>query len=819
MARLIAKIAVSAATYWVDRPYDYLVPPEMADSVAVGKRVTVPFARGNRRSEGIILALRSESAYDKLKCIDSVLDEEPVLSEELVKLALWMRERYFCTVYEAAKAMLPVGLWFTTRSLYTIAEGYDKDLAYEAAGRSRKEQRVLDVLFANGGECELKALEIAFGEEDPAPAVRSLLKKGVLHTDEEEKRRIRDKTVRFASLAVDAAEAMELAGKKRARAPQQAAILELLCCVEQVAVREICYFTGASAASVKALEKAGLIALTEEEVYRRPNYKTGERQPLPELNASQSHAFDGLKQLTTDNEAGCALLFGVTGSGKTAVYVRLIEEVLRQGRSAIMMVPEIALTPQMLTTFSSYFGDKIAVIHSSLSVGERYDEWKRIRCGEATVVIGTRSAVFAPVPSLGLVIMDEEQEDTYKSENTPRYHARDVAKYRCHQHGALLLLGSATPDIESMYHAKRGHYAYFELPDRFNRKELPDVRIVDMKRELRKGNGGCISSVLREELQKNIERGEQSILFLNRRGANRLITCPECGYIYTCPNCSVSLTYHSANKRLMCHYCGHSQRLEGACPDCGGALSHVGAGTQKVAEELTELFPDVQVLRMDTDTVAPVGSHEVLLSRFREEKIPILVGTQMVTKGLNFELVTLVGVISADQALYSGDYRAAERTFSGITQVVGRAGRGDRAGRAIIQTFTPENQTITMAARQDYPGFYANEIGMRGVQNAPPFAEILSITASGESESAVLRACAAVRGILSRELQGSAARILGPAPMSVLRVNNRFRYRVTVATAPDKQVRRVISNILTYCNSDAAFRGVSVYADVNPSDQ
>jgi primosomal protein N' (replication factor Y) len=482
-------------------------------------------------------------------------------------------------------------------------------------------------------------------------------------------------------------------------------------------------------------------------------------------------------------------------------------------------VPEIALTPQMLHTFSSHFGDEVAVLHSSLSVGERYDEWRRVRAGKARLVIGTRSAVFAPCRDLGLIIIDEEQEETYKSENSPRYNARDIAKFRCARANCLLLLGSATPDIVSRYAAETGRYSYFRLENRFNEQELPAVRIVDMKQELRRGNGGSISAALRDELAANIERGEQSILFINRRGAHKLVSCGSCGYTYRCPRCSVSLTYHSARNRLICHYCGYSRRVDDSCPECGGILKYIGVGTQMVETELHELFPQIEVMRMDTDTVTPAGSHDALFTRFREENIPVMVGTQMVTKGLNFENVTLVGVISADQSLYAGDYRAGERTFSLITQVVGRSGRGEKPGRAVIQTYTPDNETIRQAARQDYDAFYASELELRRLQNAPPFRDILTLTASGADERMVLQACRFARDRLTGLLDArDGAVLLGPTPMAVVRVNNRYRYRVIVNGKNNAALRAALSQTVCECNTDKRFRGVSVFADNDPLD-
>ncbi len=745
----IAKIAVSAANYSLDKPYDYLIPDSLADRVIPGMRVTVPFSRGNRRSEGIVLGLSNKSEYEKLKPIESCLDKEPMLTQAQLKLALWMHDRLFCTVYDAVRVILPAGCWF------------------DAAGA----------------------------------------------------RRVNDKMCEMIDLTVDAEEAFALAQTKRRKAPMQASLLELLCSTGRVSAREAMHFTGASRQSLNALINAGLVITEQEEVFRRPEIWAGKLKPPPILNHEQEAAYGGLKKLLDEPCPEAALLCGVTGSGKTSVYIRLIDDTLKSGKCAILLVPEIALTPQMIRTFSEYFGNSVAILHSSLGIGERYDEWKRIKSGSARLAIGTRSAVFAPFENLGLIIIDEEQEDSYKSESSPRYHARDIAKYRCVKTNSLLLLGSATPNIESRYAAETGKYNFFELRERYNAMQLPAVEIVDMKKELKAGNGIELSSRLRAELEENISRGEQSILFINRRGANKLICCGDCGYVYKCPNCSVSLTYHSANKRLMCHYCGYTRMVDSRCPDCGGVLTFIGAGTQLIEEELHELYPDTDILRMDTDTVKAAGSHDALLGKFKNEKIPIMVGTQMVTKGLNFENVTLIGVISADQSLYCGDYRSGERTFSLITQVIGRSGRGSKPGRAIIQTFTPQNELIRLAAAQDYDGFYKTELSLRRLQNTPPFADIIAITASGAVESAVIKCCTDICTVLKASIgAGYDVRILGPAPLPVVRVNNRYRYRVNICCTADKQLRELVSSVLIRCAGSGKYRGVSVFADNNPSD-
>ena len=820
----VAKIALQAATYAIDKPYDYQVPLELLDTLRPGMRVVVPFGAGNRRTEGIVLALEGGYPDDpRRKSILTVLDEEPVLDGEALRLALWMRERWFCTVYDAARAMLPAGLYFSLQDRWKLAPGVEREAAYAAAGRSEHARHIVELLFVSGREADVAQIKEAFGTKDPNPALKLLRDKGILTLETSASRGVGDKKELVASLAIPPEEAMALVTPRRRSAPLRYAVTELLCALGSASAKELCYFTGAANATLRSLEKSGILRLEHREVFRRVTVEAGERAAPPVLNAEQQAAFEGLDALAAAERPAAALLYGVTGSGKTQVYLRLIYEALARGRTAMVLVPEIALTPQLLRIFASHFGDDIAVLHSSLRAGERYDEWKRVRSGQARVVIGTRSAVFAPLRNLGLLILDEEQESTYKSENVPKYHARDVAKYRCAQNDALLVLGSATPSVESMYHAKRGDYHLFTLRRRYNEQALPEVLIADMKKELRAGNGTSLSGPLRAGLTAAMEAGEQSILFLNRRGASRMVTCGECGEVPTCPRCSVHLTYHSANGRLMCHYCGHSEPLPDACPSCGGALNFLGYGTQKVEEELHAAFPGREILRMDTDTVSATQSHEKLLSRFEKERIPVLVGTQMVAKGLDFENVTLVGVISADLSLYVDDYRAGERTFSLLTQVVGRAGRGAKQGRAVIQTFTPENDVIRCAARQDYDSFYEQEIELRRMRLCPPFRELFVLTASGPLESAVLRTCMRLR----RSLEGWLAQppfrdweltVLGPAPASVAKINDRYRYRLTLAAQNTKEIRAMVAHLVRCAQTDKENKGVSVSADVNPLD-
>ena len=804
----IAKVAVSAAPYSIDKPYDYLVPDTLLDAALPGIRVTVPFGRGNRTSEGVILARTRGEKVRGLKPLTTVLDPAPVLDENGIALALWLRQRYFCTMFEAVKTILPAGLWYRLEERFFLCISPEEARA-RCAGITGGD-RLLEVLAASG----------SISKEDlehagiPVSTLRAMEREGILCRQSAAKRQIGDKTRTMAELAISAEEALALTERRRSSAPVRYAVTQLLLSVGRASTGEICYYTGATMRTLRAMEKAGLLALTQEEALRVPAEEAADPGPKIIFSQEQQRAFNGILPLLESGRAEAALLYGVTGSGKTQVYIRLVQETLRMGKSAIVLVPEIVLTPQMMRKFRAYFGSEVAMLHSSLRMSERYDQWKRIRRGEVRVVLGTRSAIFAPVRNLGLIVLDEEQEGSYQSENPPRYHTRDVAKFLCARFGATLLLGSATPSVESFYAAEKGTYHLFTLRQRYNARALPRVSIADLREEIRRGNPGVIGHLLQEELAENLRRGEQSILFLNRRGNSRMLLCGECGYVPQCPRCSAALTYHSANGRLMCHHCGHSQSAVDTCPQCGGKMKHIGCGTQKVEQELGVLFPDVPVLRMDADTAA--GGHSVLLERFEKERIPILLGTQMVAKGLDFENVTLVGVLSADLSLYVDHYQAAERTFNLLTQVVGRAGRGGRTGRAVIQTYTPENDVIRSAAAQDYEAFYSQEIRLRRLRQCPPFADHFSFAFSGADEGAVLRSAAAARDSLRQLFPDQ--EVLGPAPAPVLKVNNRYRYHVLLVDHNCKPTRDKISWLLKTFSNDRANRGVNIFVDCNFTD-
>ena len=810
---MIVQVAVSAATFAIDKPYSYRVPEGMP--IQPGQRVQLPFGRGNRPTEGVVLTV-SPGDDGKLKEVTALLDPEPILTDRQLRLAAFLRERYFCTFYDAIRAMLPGGVWFRQRVTVCLTE----DRSWQQAViRKEGARQILELLEQAGGQAEAAALERTLPEEELKSVLGYLSGKKWISTQTDYLRRLGDKTEKIAALAVPPEEAMAYAASRPKSAAMQKAVLELLCSLGTAAVKELCYYTGAGVGTVNRLEQLGYLTLSHRPVLRcreiRPAVLNG---PLV-LNPEQQACYQGLLAKMEADQPGVALLQGVTGSGKTAVYIQLIRACLERGKSALLLVPEIALTPQLLGLMAAYFADQVGILHSSLGAGERYDQWKRVRDGQARVVVGTRSAVFAPC-SPGLIILDEEQEHSYKSENNPRYSAKEVAIFRGAKEGALVLLGSATPSIETMYRAKSNDYALYRLTSRYNGRPLPEVEVVDMRQELKLGNDLSLSVPLRQAMMETRQQGKQTILLLNRRGNSRALVCVDCRQTPQCPRCSIRLTYHSANQRLMCHYCGYSQPAPERCPDCGGPMKTLGTGTQKVQQELEYLFPDMESLRMDTDTVSAANTHEQILTEFQQRGVPVLIGTQMVAKGLNLPNVTLVGVLDADLSLYTGGYRAGETTFNMLTQVVGRAGRGDAPGKAVIQTLVPEHSVIRLAARQDYEGFFNQEIELRRVQNAPPFGDIGVITFSGQEETAVLRGAVKLRDSLNDclnlpEYRNERCSVLGPAPCAVPKINYHYRYQVTLRCRMSKNLRLLLAHLLRQFAKDKANRGVSAFVDIN----
>lgn len=808
-----AFIAVENAGYHFDKPYTYAVPQHLSDSVRPGCRVMVPFGQGNRLRQGIITGLSDDEDLSRAKCISSLLDDEPILNSEMLALGAWLKERTFCTAFEAYKALLPAGITMRTVENYSPAP----DVAPEKVEALPDPQRQICLMVMQSKKpLSLKSIQQTFCSNPVERLLVGLVKNGYLQKTQTASRRVGDAGVRMARLT--SADAESLPGDLTAK---QKAVVKLLTDAGTACVKELCYLCGVTQAVVNTLEKKGVVEFYEKEIYRDP-YRERKMSPSADeiiLTPQQQTAYEQL--VGRCGKGGASLLFGVTGSGKTQVFLKLIDNVLPTGKGVIVMVPEISLTAQTLSIFHKRYGNKVAVLHSGLSVGERLDEWKRIRSGEAQIAVGTRSAVFAPFESLALVIMDEEQEGTYKSECTPRYHARDVARFRCAHHAALLVLASATPAVETYTAALSGRFSLSRMTQRYGSAQLPEVIPVDMRQEMSQGNAGAISGRLLSELKQNLSDGRQSILLMNRRGYHTFVSCRSCGHVLTCPHCSISLTYHRANERLVCHYCGYSEPLRTDCPSCGGeAVRYSGTGTQKLEEELSQLLPSARILRMDADTTMARFAHEKGLAAFARGDYDILLGTQMVAKGLNFENVTLVGVVSADQSLYNDDYRSLEKTFALLTQVVGRSGRGKYPGRAVIQTTAPEHPVIRMAAAQDYEAFYETEIQARKFLVYPPYCDICAIGFIGINENAVDTAS---RLFLQKLKQANTAKykdqkmiVLGPMPARISRVSGKYRYRLVIKCKNSTRFRSMLREVLDATEKETAAKKVSVYIDMDP---
>ncbi len=811
MSILVARAAVDKTLYHFDMLFDYIVPDYLRSRILVGKRILVPFGSGNRKRQAMVMELYTTyEPNPKLKSAAAVLDDYPLLTKEMVKLVHSMKERCYCTYYDVIRAMLPVGINYRISSVYTLVDT-------AALNEPTEEQQTIISMFNNKSKSvKQETLFKKLAIDCESKSITELLDMGVLKKKENAMRRVGDMSVKMLRLRDDFDESIKLTERQKE-------VCDLLRTAGAVSIKEISYYTGVTQSVTDTLVKKGICECFEQEVFRLPESSyTGSGGEVV-LTEEQQNAYDDLLRLCQANSPAVSLLYGVTGAGKTSVFLKLMETVCKQGKGVIVMVPEIALTPQMVSLFKERFGQDVAVFHSALSMGERLDEWKRVRKGIAKIAVGTRSAVFAPFEDIGLIIMDEEQEYTYKSESTPRFHAREIAKLRCVEHKSLLLLSSATPAIESFYSAQIGKYSISRLTKRYGKAHLPEVIISDMNEELIVGNHTGFSDVLIKSISENLQNGEQSILLLNRRGFNTFVTCKRCKEVVTCPNCSISMTFHSANNRLMCHYCGFSMRLTDKCPVCGGnELRYSGSGTQKAEQTLTQLFPSARILRLDADSTLAKNSHEKKLTEFKNGEYDILLGTQMVAKGLNFPKVTLVGVLSADQTLYSEDFRSYERAFSLLTQVVGRSGRGERPGRAIIQTFTPENPIMQLAAAQDYEEFYRSEIKVRKAMLYPPFSDICMIGITSRKEDKCVEAATEFTRVLCDTMREKyndlPVRILGPSPASVYRVNNKFRYKIIIKFRNSKRFRQMLSGVLKDFAKDRKYSEAAVYADINPDN-
>ncbi|MDN3073403.1 primosomal protein N' [Enterococcus faecalis] len=803
----VAKVIVDVPTMQTDQPFTYLVPENLNEQLAVGMRVEVPFGNGNRHVQGFVLAIEPmaamvlDEANVQLKELVAVLDLKPVLNTEMLALADYMKEKTFAFKITCLQTMLPSVMRADYQKYIYLTDELSEELQ--------------DQLFYGLEEISWDQAQ----ERGLLPQLMALRKQQKVDIRYEVTTRNKVKMVRFIQAAkeFEQLEEIRLGLRKGAKKKEQLLYyLQRLGTEKITAVKEMKEL-GFSTALLNEAAKNGWLTFIEKEAYRDPfANQTFEKTTALSLNAEQQVAVETILQSVQEQQSQTYLLEGITGSGKTEVYLQVIAEVLNQGKTAIMLVPEISLTPQMVQRFKSRFGEHVAVMHSGLSQGEKYDEWRKIERGEAEVVVGARSAIFAPIENIGVIIIDEEHEASYKQEETPRYHARDLAIWRSEYHHCPVVLGSATPSLESRARAQKNVYQRLRLTQRANQAAtLPTIDVVDMRQEVENGNVSSFSMSLQEKLQERLEKNEQSVLLLNRRGYSSFVMCRDCGYVLPCPNCDISLTLHMDSKTMKCHYCGHEERIPYRCPNCGqDKIRYYGTGTQKVEEELQTLLPDSRILRMDVDTTRRKGAHEKILRTFGEGQADILLGTQMIAKGLDFPNVTLVGVLNADTALNLPDFRSSERTFQLLTQVSGRAGRAEKPGEVIIQSFNPEHYAIQLAKAQDYEDFYTKEMYIRHRGDYPPYYFTVQITASHPEENEAAKQMFQIATKLKQGLSPQAI-LLGPTPNAIMRVNNRYFYQVIIKYKQEPMLQPLLKEILTDTQRATA-RGLKLSIDAEP---
>ncbi|EFT94918.1 primosomal protein N' [Enterococcus faecalis] len=803
----VAKVIVDVPTMQTDQPFTYLVPENLNEQLAVGMRVEVPFGNGNRHVQGFVLAIEPmaatvlDEANVQLKELVAVLDLKPVLNTEMLALADYMKEKTFAFKITCLQTMLPSVMRADYQKYIYLTDELSEELQ--------------DQLFYGLEEISWDQAQ----ERGLLPQLMALRKQQKVDIRYEVTTRNKVKMVRFIQAAkeFEQLEEIRLGLRKGAKKKEQLLYyLQRLGTEKVTAVKEMKEL-GFSTALLNEAAKNGWLTFIEKEAYRDPfANQTFEKTTALSLNAEQQVAVETILQSVQEQQSQTYLLEGITGSGKTEVYLQVIAEVLNQGKTAIMLVPEISLTPQMVQRFKSRFGEHVAVMHSGLSQGEKYDEWRKIERGEAEVVVGARSALFAPIENIGVIIIDEEHEASYKQEETPRYHARDLAIWRSEYHHCPVVLGSATPSLESRARAQKNVYQRLRLTQRANQAAtLPTIDVVDMRQEVENGNVSSFSMSLQEKLQERLEKNEQSVLLLNRRGYSSFVMCRDCGYVLPCPNCDISLTLHMDSKTMKCHYCGYEERIPYRCPNCGqDKIRYYGTGTQKVEEELQTLLPDSRILRMDVDTTRRKGAHEKILRTFGEGQADILLGTQMIAKGLDFPNVTLVGVLNADTALNLPDFRSSERTFQLLTQVSGRAGRAEKPGEVIIQSFNPEHYAIQLAKAQDYEDFYTKEMYIRHRGDYPPYYFTVQITASHPEENEAAKQMFQIATKLKQGLSPQAI-LLGPTPNAIMRVNNRYFYQVIIKYKQEPMLQPLLKEILTDTQRATA-RGLKLSIDAEP---
>lgn len=829
----IAIIAINNSTREFDRKYHYIIPDSLEGKVVPGIRVLVPFGMGSSLKEGFVLGITDTSELIKLKEIKKAVDDKPVLSLKMLRLAEWMKERYICTYADAIRCMLPAGIGVESFSIVKISEESQTNMLVAACSRLDKESpelkkfnlhteelKLVELLTANDNQMEYEELKSISGIKSFSKHFKRLQECGIICITEEFTLAAKKKNVRVASLAIPVEEVLEDIEVNRIKKIQHIRVLEMLVENEFISVSDLARFAGVSTSVLDTLRKYGYIVYRDIEVIRDPvKHRCFEKTEPFNPTEQQAKALDILKNKQEEGKFCEILIHGVTGSGKTEVYLQLIQYVIEKGKQAIVLVPEISLTPQMVERFKGRFGDEVAVLHSRLSLGEKYDQWRLIKDGRIKVAVGARSAVFAPFEQLGVIIIDEEHETSYKSETIPKYRAAEIAARRGMDSDAMVLYGSATPSVDTYYRALNGEVILIEMIERANRMEMPEVHVVDMRKELEGGNRTIFSSILSEEIRLNAMKAQQTILFLNKRGYSSSVLCRSCGFTARCRSCNISLTYHSFDDRLICHYCGFTIKMPKSCPKCSSNyFKQFGTGTQKVEDDIKKVFPENSVIRMDMDTTTGKHSHEEILKAFKEQNINILVGTQMIAKGHDFPNVTLVGVLAADSLLNIDDYKASERTFQLVTQVAGRAGRGEIAGRVVIQTYNTEDFCIQTACKHDYSNFYSQEISVREKLNYPPFTNIAVIIISSPEDMLCFKVSEQIRDILKAgfEQEIPEALVLGPVRAPISKMKGRYRWRIVIKCGILEKLIEVLSSIYVDFKRVKGKSEIDLSMDINP---
>ncbi|MGM7720322.1 primosomal protein N' [Metabacillus sp. Hm71] len=798
-----ASVIVDVPAMQTDRAFDYKIPEEWQELVTAGIRVIVPF--GPRKVQGFVIETKDHSEFKRVKAISELLDLTPCLTTELLQLGQWLTEKTLCFKISAFQAMLPAAM----------KAKYGKVLRMVTEDSSNLSEDI-QPFFQKSMQVDLKEIEQAV----PLNIIKKEIAAGHVEVFYKVKQKGNKKTIKYIKRKESFSRLSQIVNEIPANAKKQSEIITYFLehQINEIPLQDLLTILNTSDSSVKALIKKGILIEKHKEVYRDPfQNKEFKKTSSLSLNLEQQRAIKPILKTIKENRHDVFLMYGVTGSGKTEVYLQSIEEVLKNGKEAIVLVPEIALTPQMVDRFKGRFGSKVAVLHSGLSTGEKYDEWRKIQRKEVQLVVGARSAIFAPFENLGMIIIDEEHESSYKQEENPRYHARDVAIYRGQLHNCPVVLGSATPTLESFARAKKGVYKLLTLKERVNKRSMPNVEIVDMREELRNGNRSMFSTSLIEKLTDRLKKGEQSVLFLNRRGYSSFVMCRDCGYVIQCPHCDISLTYHRHGQQLKCHYCGYEEHMPSVCPECQSEhIRFFGTGTQRVEEELVKVLPQSRIIRMDVDTTGRKGAHEKLLTQFGNKEADILLGTQMIAKGLDFPDVTLVGVLTADTMLNLPDFRAAEKTFQLLTQVSGRAGRHELPGEVIIQTYAPEHYSIQLASQYDYDLFYQQEMLARKNHAYPPYYYLALLTISHPEITKVVAVTEQIVKFLRRNVEDE-TKILGPVASPIPRIKDRYRYQCMVKYKREKNLYGTFKKIIEHYQQDMSSDQLMISIDLSPN--